>query len=66
MDRQTCRGCGTRPDEWSPSQGGDRHAYKAEVRVCAGCEERERGEADLNDPARKAMRGKQLVMVRRV
>jgi hypothetical protein len=64
LDRQTCRGCGTRPEEWNPEQGGDRKAYRAEVRVCPGCEVRERGEADLNDPSRKAQRGKQLVMLR--
>lgn len=64
MDRQTCRGCGTRPEEWDPKQGGDRKAYVAEVRVCPGCEVRERGEVALNDPATKSQRGKQLVMRR--
>lgn len=62
--RQTCNGCGTRAEEWNPEQGGDRRAYIAEVRVCPGCEVRERGEADLNDPARKGLRGKQLIMRR--
>lgn len=66
MDRQTCRDCGTRPEEWSPKQGGDRHAYVAEVRVCSGCVVRERGEVELNDPARKNQRGKKLVMRRSV
>lgn len=64
MDRLTCRGCGTRPEEWNPNKGGDRNAYVAEVQVCPGCEVRERGETDLNDPGRKAMRGKRLVMRR--
>jgi hypothetical protein len=64
LQRQTCSGCGTRADEWDPNKGGDRRAYVAEVRVCPGCAVRERGEADLNDPAKKAERGKKLWMRR--
>ena len=37
-ERQTCPECGTRPDEWDPTNGGDRHAYLAQVDVCRGCQ----------------------------
>lgn len=40
-EQQTCRSCGTRPDEWDPEQGGDRHAYVANVDVCRGCQQLE-------------------------
>lgn len=35
---RTCSGCGTRPEEWDPKQGGDRFAYVASQRYCPGCE----------------------------
>lgn len=59
LDRQTCRRCGTRPDEWKDN----RYAYHTAIRVCSGCEVMERGETEFNDPALKKMRGKQLIMV---
>lgn len=34
---ETCQGCGTRPEEWDPTQGGHLHAYRAEIRKCPGC-----------------------------
>ncbi|WP_236574624.1 hypothetical protein [Nocardiopsis sp. FR26] len=36
-ERQTCTGCGTRPEEWDPEQGGSRTAYLPSVTVCPGC-----------------------------
>lgn len=38
FERSICKGCGTRPDEWDPAKGGDRHAYRADVIVCPGCQ----------------------------
>lgn len=35
--RQTCPGCGTRPDEWDPQEGGGLDAYTAEAHLCHGC-----------------------------
>lgn len=40
-ERQTCPDCGTRPEEWDPDKGGDRAAYRAVVRTCRGCQERQ-------------------------
>ncbi|WFE45301.1 hypothetical protein [Verrucosispora sp. WMMD1129] len=37
-DKQTCRSCGTRPDEWATDAGGHQHAYGAAVARCRGCE----------------------------
>ncbi|WP_187234209.1 hypothetical protein [Actinomadura sp. HBU206391] len=36
-ERQRCRGCGTRPEEWDPEQGGHKDAYSAGTRMCPGC-----------------------------
>lgn len=47
LERRTCSGCGTRPDEWDPALGGDRDAYRAEPRRCAGCEELARAQRQL-------------------
>lgn len=37
-EKQTCRSCGTRPDEWNPERGGDRNAYAVALGRCRGCE----------------------------
>lgn len=37
--RQTCSGCGTRAEEWDPSQGGRRGAYLATESTCPGCQQ---------------------------
>ena len=37
-EAQTCSGCGTRPDEWDPAQGGSRTAYLSAVSACPGCQ----------------------------
>lgn len=45
--RQTCPGCGTRPDEWNPDVGGSWHAYRFEAVQCEGCLKRHRAEEAL-------------------
>lgn len=35
---ETCRSCGTRPEEWDPNRGGDYNAYEPDVATCRGCE----------------------------
>src|SRR5688572_23759004 len=32
-----CQGCGTLPEEWNETVGGDRYAYHAEIHQCEGC-----------------------------
>ena len=64
LQRQTCNGCGTRTEEWDPSQGGDLRAYSTEIRVCLGCEVLERGRTELEDPDSRGQRGRQIVMRR--
>lgn len=47
--RETCSNCGTREVEWDPLEGGDRHAYGAEIRRCRGCEVKQMAEdSDLS------------------
>ncbi|MGR6922547.1 hypothetical protein ACU635_50550 [[Actinomadura] parvosata] len=59
--RQTCKSCGTRPDEWDESRGGHRYAYVAEPRRCRGCEVKEAAHASLvGDEGR----GVHIVMLR--
>ncbi|MDX3015206.1 hypothetical protein [Streptomyces caniscabiei] len=36
--RTVCPGCGTRPDEWDASAGGDEDAYTAITHRCIGCQ----------------------------
>jgi hypothetical protein len=40
--RQECQHCGTRPDEWDETRGGNRNAYVGEKRRCRGCEVKDR------------------------
>lgn len=47
--KTTCAGCGTRPEEWDETQGGDRHAYAAAKYVCAGCEQVQAFQASIKD-----------------
>jgi hypothetical protein len=61
---ETCRACGTRPDEWDPNLGGHRRAYAVEERVCAGCEVLQRAEAQHAEDE-PALRGAHLVLVAR-
>lgn len=53
----TCRSCGTHPDEWDPAKGGHRAAYVAEISLCPGCEQQQREQKRLDDPANKGQRG---------
>jgi hypothetical protein len=62
-ERSTCPHCGTRPEEWDPTQGGNRRAYLAEVQVCRGCQaiaERQKGIDDKH-----ANHGHHIVLKRR-
>lgn len=43
-ERETCRSCGTRPDEWDETKGGRRNAYHGAIQQCQGCVVRERTE----------------------
>lgn len=43
-----CPSCGTRPEEWDPKRGGDRHAYHADFTHCRGCEVRAGAEDRLS------------------
>lgn len=45
-EQARCRGCGTRPDEWSD---GDRHAYVPMVDRCRGCEVKQAEEDRIKD-----------------
>lgn len=47
VEADTCPGCGTRPEEWEPAQGGDRNAYVATVHVCPGCQARGDAEREM-------------------
>ena len=47
-DAQFCGGgCGTMPQEWDPTQGGNRFAYIVDVWRCPGCELLEMARRDL-------------------
>lgn len=47
--KETCSQCGTREIEWDPEQGGNRHAYGAEIKRCRGCEVKQQAEeSDLS------------------
>ena len=37
-ERQRCPGCGTHPDDWDESRGGDRNAFYADDYKCLGDE----------------------------
>lgn len=60
LDRQTCKGCGTRPEEWDPEQGGSRDAWEYVIDVCPGCERREATEARMQDKEHAEMKGKRI------
>lgn len=55
-ERQTCRQCGTRPQEWDPAQGGDRNAYVAEPERCRGCEVNQAAAASLTGDEGRGVR----------
>lgn len=47
--KRTCPSCGTRPEEWLESEGGDQHAYTAVVERCRGCEVKQAEEQRVRD-----------------
>lgn len=60
LERQTCTGCGTRADEWSPAAGGSRNAWEFHPGICPGCEQKERTEDAMRGSDWKDQRGKQV------
>jgi hypothetical protein len=52
-DRITCSQCGTREEEWDPSQGGDRVAYVPVAHTCQGCARIEQAYEDSHAEARR-------------
>lgn len=36
--RHLCASCGTRPEEWDETAGGDEDAYRATTHRCIGCQ----------------------------
>lgn len=48
LQNATCSACGTREEEWDPARGGDRHAYVADARRCAGCEALAQAQRQMN------------------
>lgn len=63
--RSTHDRCGTRREEWDPSEGGDRQAFEYVPDVCPGCEALERTEAVMSGPEWQGQRGKTIKIRRR-
>ncbi|WP_405149429.1 hypothetical protein OG589_14495 [Sphaerisporangium sp. NBC_01403] len=61
--RQACGSCGTRPEEWDETRGGDRNAYIAEPERCRGCEVKQAGEEALASDKDRG-RGARIVLIR--
>lgn len=36
-ESRRCSSCGTHPEDWDESKGGDRFAFKAALHECTGC-----------------------------
>jgi hypothetical protein len=60
-ERETCRNCGTRPDEWDESKDGRRNAYHGVIVQCQGCVVIERTE---EAPDMQTGRGKHVAMMK--
>jgi hypothetical protein len=60
-DRQTCRGCGTRPEEWED----DLHAYVAAPHHCRGCEVRAAADEQFEKQSTQHRRGTSMRLRRR-
>ncbi|MCW2767778.1 MAG: hypothetical protein JWO11_3737 [Nocardioides sp.] len=59
--RQECQACGTRPEEWDETRGGDRNAYIGDLERCRGCEVKEAAQSSLvGDEGR----GVRIVLIR--
>ncbi|GAA4221553.1 hypothetical protein GCM10023075_10550 [Streptosporangium album] len=54
--RQACGSCGTRPQEWDETRGGDRNAYVAEPERCRGCELKEAAQDSLTGDEGRGVR----------
>lgn len=63
-ERQTCSGCGTRPDEWDTEQGGSDDAYIAEPYLCRGCRVRADGDEWLEKNIKSLPRGTRMRLKR--
>ncbi|WP_327047295.1 hypothetical protein OG320_05220 [Microbispora sp. NBC_01189] len=64
--KSTCRHCGTRPEEWDETRGGDRNAYVPDVDRCRGCEQVQAYDASLTPEDRRELgRGTYIVLRRR-
>lgn len=59
---EVCTNCGTREADWDPGRGGNRNAFKPEIRRCRGCEVK--GQLEDTDEAKQG-RGLYIVMRRR-
>jgi hypothetical protein len=55
-----CPSCGTRVEEWDPSQGGHPLAYRAEVQRCPGCEQVQMMQATLSSGDPTETRGRHV------
>jgi hypothetical protein len=56
-EAETCGGCGTRPDEWNPAEGGSTTAYLPTEAVCPGCRRISERQAYLADKHQKHLPG---------
>lgn len=54
--RQACGSCGTRPEEWDETRGGDRNAYIADLHQCRGCEVTQAAEAAMTGDEGRGVR----------
>lgn len=63
-DLERCPSCGTRPEDWDPEHGGDRHAYAWEPRACRGCEVKAQGDTHLEQHRAEYPRGTDIVLRR--
>jgi hypothetical protein len=61
---ETCQSCGTRPEEWDESQGGDLHAYVAEPIHCRGCEVRAGADERFERDKKQYRRGTRIELRR--
>lgn len=62
---ETCRNCGTRPEEWDPDRGGDYYAYEPVVDVCRGCEVKAPKQDSVDKDVGKTFRRGSFVVLRR-
>ena len=63
--RQRCPNCGTRPEVFDESRGGDLHAYVSEPHHCRGCEIMAQGQDWLDAHRKEVRRGTAMRLVPR-